>query len=261
MKKILMALMLTPMIALAEIEVVGGVEWSYKISEEGATVIGYEGYKPDDGALRIPAELGGNPVTRIDFGSSWHDLTGLTIPETVMTIESPYYISDSPYWKNHSDGIVIQDDCVLGIKGPCPDELVLPHGVRLIANGVLNGLHDLVSITIPSSVKLHDCELCNGCENLKTVTFLCKSVTTGSSGRYSFGQSDNIQRVYIEDLAAWVKLDLLDMQLIKPGTELILLGGGGAVGGVVKLPEGIDEIGRHVFSDLDAITEVVIPEG
>ena len=72
MKKIVMALVLMPLMALAyETEIVDGIEWKYTISDGKATV--GDGWSSaisssTTGAITIPSTLGGCPVTSIGVG-------------------------------------------------------------------------------------------------------------------------------------------------------------------------------------------------
>ena len=50
------------------------------------------------------------------------------------------------------DGVVIINGIVLGVKGACPSEIVLPDGVKEISDSAFEGCSDLMLITIPNSV-------------------------------------------------------------------------------------------------------------
>ena len=94
---------------------------------------------------------------------------------------------DTPFWKNQSDGVVIQNGCVLGVKGVCPENVVLPEGTRSIANGafmasvpvsdeskntanIYSGCTNLVSIMIPEGVTEIPRMAFVGCKRLTSVT-------------------------------------------------------------------------------------------
>ena len=97
MKKFIMTLVLIPMMALADTEIVNGIEWTFTISEGKATVgpgvWKYPAYLPaisteTTGDLVVPSTLGGSPVTSIGEHAFYgcNGLTSVTIPSSVETI-------------------------------------------------------------------------------------------------------------------------------------------------------------------------------
>lgn len=97
MKKFIMTLVLIPMMALADTEIVNGIEWTFTISEGKATVgpgvWQYPVYLPaisteTTGDLVVPSTLGGSPVTSIGAHAFYgcNGLTSVTIPSSVETI-------------------------------------------------------------------------------------------------------------------------------------------------------------------------------
>ena len=80
---------------LAETEAVNGYTWTYRLTADGkgAEIYGNSGVfasiSPDpDGAVTIPAKLGGKPVTSIgDYAfDECQSMTAVTIPATVTSI-------------------------------------------------------------------------------------------------------------------------------------------------------------------------------
>ncbi len=76
--------------AFAATETVNGVEWTYSVSSGGATLGGGSSSTPaipkaTSGAVEIPSELGGVPVTTIaNYAfSGCSAVTALTIPNSV----------------------------------------------------------------------------------------------------------------------------------------------------------------------------------
>ena len=93
MKKLLMALVLLPLMSLADTETVDGIVWTYTISNGRASVGTGKWYTsaiPAEtmGAITIPSTLGGMPVTSIGDGAFYHcaGLTSVMIPEGVTSI-------------------------------------------------------------------------------------------------------------------------------------------------------------------------------
>ena len=86
MKKILLALILMPVMALADTEVVDGVTWSYTVAGGRATVTKAN---PSSGTLTIPSTLGGCSVTSIGSGAfmGCANLTFVNLPEGLTSIK------------------------------------------------------------------------------------------------------------------------------------------------------------------------------
>ena len=92
MKKILIAMMLMPLMSMADTEIVNGIEWTFTISENRATV----GRQPHGnaipagtvGIIEIPSTLGGCLVTSVGpwAFSNCSGLTSVTIPPSVTSI-------------------------------------------------------------------------------------------------------------------------------------------------------------------------------
>ena len=73
----------------------------------------------------------------------------INVPKSVL------HIGSTAFWGctalESEDGLVVKDDCVLARNGVCPENLVIPQGVRLIAGGVFSGT-DVKTVTLPSSL-------------------------------------------------------------------------------------------------------------
>ena len=148
MKKLLMALALLPLMAAAETETIGDITWTYSISDDNAIV---EGADPCFGSVVIPPVLGGCPVTSIR-SFAFHgctDLTSVSIPESVVSIYADF--TDTKLWNDSSDGIVIVSDCIVGVKGKCPDVLVVNERIRCIADYVFSRCSEIKKIQVDSA--------------------------------------------------------------------------------------------------------------
>ena len=60
------------------------------------------------------------------------------IPSSVSRIERDAF-KDTKLYADAEDGLVIVDDCLIGFKGERPSELTIPTGVRVVADGSLDG--------------------------------------------------------------------------------------------------------------------------
>lgn len=168
MKKLMMAMMLMPLMALADTETVKGVTWAYKIIDGKAQVgMGSSSSRAIStytyGAITIPSTLGRCPVTSIgDYAfygcsgltsvtipegvtsigdSAFSGCTGLTsviIPSSVTRIERDAF-KDTKMFAAAEDGLVIFDNCLVGIKGACPLEVTIPSNVRVVIDEFFDG--------------------------------------------------------------------------------------------------------------------------
>lgn len=179
MKKLLLALVLMPLMVLAEVEVVGGIEWTYVI-RDGRVQIG-SGRKGEPAIstgtngvseLYVPAFLGGRPVEIIGntaFGYSL-DLMSAILPYGVveigglafygctklMTVSIPTSVmrigrnafERTKLLEDHADGMIVVDHCLIGYKGQCPESLVIPADIRVVAVGALSSCVGLKQITV-----------------------------------------------------------------------------------------------------------------
>lgn len=290
MRKILVALALMPLMALAGKEVVDGVEWTYEVVD-GAVVIGRgDGQrglgvpKSVSGALSIPCTIEGKPVRRIGVGAfqSCGSITSVTIPPSVTNIGE-----DAFSW---CDGL---------------SSVTIPSGVTSLGWGAFRGCDGLQTVTLSSSLTNGAESAFIGCDALSSFVvdeannaycsrggLLCsKDGTTllasvkgnvivppcvTSIGPYAFRNGavfilipPSVTSIRC-DAFAWNE-DLVSiavdescpayssrngMLCTKDGT--VLLAG---INGDVTIPSVVKSIGRSAFQHLQGLRSVVIPEG
>ncbi len=215
------------------------IAWEYTISNGEATITGI----PDgtSGDIVVPSVLDGYPVMSIGEvafnGCSgltsivipegvisideWafagcSSLTTITIPLSVTTIDESTF-SGTGFWNNQSDGLVILDGWVLGVKGDCPSNVEIPTGIKALADGAFEWCYDLISITIPDGVinigawtfqmasNLKAVNLGRGITHIKDGVFYgCDSLTSitipdsvTSIGGYAFGGCSSLTEIRI----------------------------------------------------------------
>ena len=161
-----LAALLLPLSAHALTETVDGLTWTYTVTDGSATV-GTGGVSTaipqiTEGAIAIPAKLGGYDVTGISQNAfnGCSDLTSVTIPDCVTSI-----------------GTAAFADCS-GLTS-----ITIPDGATSIGLAAFAGCSGLTSVTIPDNVTSVGNIAFENCGNLKTV-FLPESLqgTTGTWG-------------------------------------------------------------------------------
>ena len=123
------------------------------------------------GALTIPSELDGYPVTQLGEDAFFRctGLTSVVIPDTVTTIgvsafshcSSLTTVTIPSSVKSISD---FAFDCCVKLKS-----VTLPEGVKTISYGAFYGCESLTSITIPKSVEQMGAMVFANCTNLRTI--------------------------------------------------------------------------------------------
>lgn len=98
----------------------------------------------------------------------------------------------------YSEGLLINEmGLLLGI-GSCKDRhLVLPDGVRGIANGAFRGCKEIESVVFPLGLSVIPSDAFRGCKNLKSITLSAYTETIGARAFYNCVQLESI--LYIVD--------------------------------------------------------------
>ncbi len=159
------------------------------------------------GHITIPAQIDGFTVTNMEGSfTNCKDLTGITIPEGMLTMYSSFYgcakltdipfpkslyqthldlYKETPWYNSLSEGPVYISHCFAGYKGVIPTgtHLVIPEGIATIPAYIFEHNHDnnnqISGITLPSTLEfMAEESMCN-CGRLRTI--ICKSTNTGKN--------------------------------------------------------------------------------
>jgi hypothetical protein len=159
-------------------------QFTYITNNGAITITGYTG---PGGAVNIPDQINGLPVTAIGnsaFGEKTN-LVSVTIPDSVISIgDSAFYrcfnVTSVPIPNRVTN---IGDDAFAGCG---LTNVSIPNGVSSIGNGVFGGCFNLTGVTIPNSVTSIGDDAFAGC-GLTNVT-IPNSVF--SIGAYAFADSE-----------------------------------------------------------------------
>ena len=138
-------------------EIVDGIEWTYRIVD-GKAEIGNDGavaiLDTTEGAIAIPATLGGKPVTSIGDGafSSCTKLTGVTIPDGVTNIgDGAFYFCSMLTDMTIPDSVTNVGNYAFNFCSGLTD-VTIGNGVTSIGIATFSGCHGLTGVTIPAAV-------------------------------------------------------------------------------------------------------------
>ena len=178
----ILAALLVPCFGLADTEVVDGITWTYTISNGEATVQGSIYYastrnpcipKTTAGSIRVPAILGGCPVTALgpDAFNNCSRLSSVTIPDSVASIGNYafYYCTDLT-------------------------SVTIPDSVTSIGESAFSGCAGLTSVTIPDSVTSIGGFAFSSCSKLETIT-----IHQGTIGSYAFSRCSGLTSIVLEE--------------------------------------------------------------
>lgn len=157
-------------------------------------------------------------------------------------------------------------------------KIVIGEGVTSIGQSAFREFTALTSVTIPGTVKsvgfaafaddtaLTEADLnCDyigesafiRCSNLKKVTI---GPNVKASGVSAFENCTSLKEVYIQDLAAWCKIDFggfLSTPMRAAGNAKLFVNGGEVTN--LTIPDGVTEIGDYCFEFFTGISSVTVP--
>lgn len=161
-------------------------EYRYDAAYEGVNITAYNG---ESQAIRIPAELDGDPVVWVSLRDNGN-ITHIELPDSVIEIA----------FNNCSSltNITIPDsvkEIGVGAFSHCSGltEITIPDGVTSIGFGAFSGCSSLTEITIPDSVTEIDDAAFSYCSSLKEIT-IPDSVTW--IGELAFAECDGLKVTY-----------------------------------------------------------------
>lgn len=184
----------------------------------GKVAIGYKGEMPEntklvikEGTVSIAAQAFANlenlisvtipdSVTEIGTGAFYgcENLSDIFIPDSVTSIgggvSGGCEFRETEWFKTQPDGVVYAGKVAIGYKGEMPQDgkVTIKEGTIAIADFAFVHNGNLVSITIPSSVKKIGQHAFYNCSNLSNVSF---SNGLQEIGTFAFGECNSLKEV------------------------------------------------------------------
>ena len=280
-KKFLMvAAVVASLVASGATETVNGIKWTYTVSNgkasvgDGKPTAGVGSSRTPaisnttSGEIIIPSSLGGYPVSSIGehafYGCS--KLTSVTIPSSVVSIGWQAFsgcrglmsvkILDLSAWC----GISFGDNPLyyahhLYLNDKEITDLVIPSGVRNVANQAFWYCNGLTSVVISDGVTSIGSSAFSNCSGLASVVI--PSSVTNIAG-HAFDACDGLMEISV-DTGNMLYSSESGILYDKGKTTLIQCPR--AKDGIVKISSSVTRIGEWAFDGCDKLSSVIIPEG
>ena len=240
----------------------GGYTWSYRVRNEGATLVAEKDGKyscavspTPTGKVAIPPTLNYIKVTRIgqDAFRNCKELTSVTIPEGVTHIDV-HAFDNCTGLKSVSLPSSLKDIGYAAFGGCVALESVtIPNGVKSIGPDAFNGCRAIKSVVIPESVtRIGDRAFC-GCRELESVAI---PAGVASIGKGVFGGCNALKLINVDSgNQAYIVVD--GVLYTKDRSELVMYPNPPAT---VVIPEDVTSIRAWAFTGGRGMTSVTIPE-
>ena len=277
-------------VSQADVETVGGIEWTYRI-EDGKAILGGGTSSATAvpaataGEIEIPLTLGGCPVTAIG-DSAFEDcsaLTSVTIPESVTSLGSSAFDGcssltlfsvspDNPSYKSVSGLLLAKDGSTLvrGVNG----DVAIPGSVTNIGDAAFAACTGLTSVTIPDGVTNIGGGAFFWCSSLTNVTFRGNAPAIGLNAFYAAGydvasgctvhvsRSSTGWGVDIPGKWQNINIEYVPFELtVKDGNVTGYAGTCPADLNISDYANGVTSIWDAVFLGCSGLTSVTIPDG
>ncbi len=179
--------------------------------------------------------------------SGCSSLTSITIPSSIKSIGRDAFYGCSSLKKVYIDDIAawcnidfssqrsnpLDNYAYLYLNGECVRNLVIPDGVTSIGDYAFVRCQYLGSITIPDSVT--------------------------SIGRSPTWDCSSLERVYIDDIAAWCNIDFANSGSSMFSKDVELYFRHVRVTNL-EIPDGVTSIADYAFAECDSFTSITIPD-
>ena len=208
------------------------------------------------GAITIPSEIDGKPVTSIGPSAFYKctGLTSITIPNSVISI------GDGAFWDCSGLTSITIPNSVTRIGNRAFEyctgltSITIPNSVTSIGDDAFAGCTGLTSITIPNSVTSIGIFAFSDCTGLTSIT-IPNSVT--SIGNYAFDGCTGLTSINVASGNNYYS-DNNGVLFNKKKTELIRYPEGKSQTSYT-IPNSVTSIGYRAFSECTGLTSITIP--
>ncbi|MEG1560303.1 MAG: leucine-rich repeat domain-containing protein [Clostridia bacterium] len=169
------------------------------------------------------------------------ELNNIAISKNIYEIDRDAFMNTKWLKSKLKDFIVVGD----GVLIYAPDdtaELIIPEGVKVIAEYAFANKYSLEKLTIPEGVEFIDEYAFSGCTKLKEIN-IPNSVTRFGSGLFE-------SCVALTDINLPESMKFIPRNMFDACTSLI----------AIELPKDLERIDTEAFLDCSALTNAVIPE-
>ncbi len=251
-------------------------DYKYTVTDEKATITRYTG---DGGRVTIPGELGGYPVTVIGEGSFsgyTYNLTSVVIPDSVEEIEGSAF-SQCQRLQGVTFGSGLKSIGGYAFYNCAVQDPTFPEGLVNIGGSAFeqgcNG-----SVYIPGTVEkigsyafsnssISTLTFCDGVGEVAGFAFykcpIGDVVLKGSVDKFkkdAFRQSYGKRSVYVEDLAAWLKIEFENLYASPMGYGGAFYVDGKNINGCLIIPEEISNCSGLNLSEMGLTSVMLLNE-
>lgn len=259
-----------------ESETVDGTEWNFVIQNGAAAVFASGG----GGAVVIPDQLGGCPVTEIAPSAFWgcEELTDVEIPAGVTEIGDYAFfgckgltnvvipVSVKRIGQHAFHGCTGLTDLSIGSGvedigqhafSKCTGlaRMTIPGGVRTIGNSAFLKCAGLLDLVLANGVQHIGSLAFAGCDGLESVTI---PASVAELGDHPFANCKGLLEIGVAPGNGGFESQ--DGVLYSKGKKA-LLGVPAGRSGVFALPDEVEEIGGHAFDGCEGLTALEVGEG
>ena len=289
---VLSAIMLMTMIPFIGItaSAEGDAIFDYSISDDGASLTdcNYTG----DGAVEIPATLGGYPVVAIDY-SAFDDctnMTAVTIPNSVTLIDDSAFedcaaletisvgsrveqIGDGAFYgtayyndeSNWEDGVLYIGNYLIEAKDTISGNYTVKAGTKVIADSAFEGCSSLTGISVSEGLTHINDDAFNSCYYLETA-----SIPDGVKiiGDYAFNYCESLESINLGPglveigYSAFADCSSLEAVGFPAGLETILDYAFSLCSSIdnVVLPKSMKYVDQHSFYKCHSLESITVEE-
>ena len=199
-------------------------------------------------------------------GDNWKCscISSVTIPDSLIYIGAGVFDGTSWMEQKRAENPLVVINNILIDGSQCKGDVVIPEGVTKIVDNAFSYNQEIVSVTLPDSLKQIGWCAFYGCSALKSVHL---SEGLEEIGNCAFENCTALESFHLPDHAVSIGYDAFEdtkwIQELRNRKETMIAGGvlfnAKDVSGKYVIPENVHAIYGHAFENNTEVTEVVIP--